>query len=161
MEKMRLGFLDRREGIRDIFLLEKQIFGSNYLSLSDLFYMYDHESYELLAAIEQCGAEERIISYLILLDAFETYEIIKFGTVEGERRKGWGKKLLDLAKSMARDGIFLEVRETNRNAIAFYGKNGFEKINIRKNYYRDTNENAVVMCWKNKREEETDGSGAL
>jgi len=158
---MRLGFLDRREGIRDIFLLEKQIFGSNYLSLSDLFYMYDHESYELLAAVEQCGAKERIISYLILLDAFETYEIIKFATVEGERRKGWGKKLLDLAKSMARDGIFLEVRETNRNAIAFYGKNGFEKINIRKNYYRDTNENAVVMCWKNKREEETDGSGAL
>ncbi|MDI6808377.1 MAG: ribosomal protein S18-alanine N-acetyltransferase [Candidatus Eisenbacteria bacterium] len=41
--------------------------------------------------------------------------------------------------------ITLEVRETNMPAISLYRKNGFGEIAIRKRYYRDTKEDAIVM----------------
>ena len=39
----------------------------------------------------------------------------------------------------------LEVRESNCNAISLYSKLGFEKVGLRKNYYKNPNENAVLM----------------
>lgn len=41
--------------------------------------------------------------------------------------------------------IFLEVRESNAPAIALYRKCGFEKISVRKNFYTNPRENAIVM----------------
>ena len=41
--------------------------------------------------------------------------------------------------------IFLEVRESNQVAINFYKKNKFNQISIRKNYYSEPNENAIIM----------------
>ena len=41
--------------------------------------------------------------------------------------------------------IFLEVRESNIPAISLYEKFKFKKISIRKNFYSNPNENAVVM----------------
>lgn len=40
--------------------------------------------------------------------------------------------------------IFLEVRISNHSAIMFYEKNGFKKISIRKNYYKDNFEDAII-----------------
>ena len=41
--------------------------------------------------------------------------------------------------------IFLEVRESNQVAINFYKKNKFKEISVRKNYYSEPNENAIIM----------------
>lgn len=41
--------------------------------------------------------------------------------------------------------IFLEVRQSNFNALNLYKKFGFKKIGCRKNYYSDPCENAVIM----------------
>lgn len=41
--------------------------------------------------------------------------------------------------------IFLEVRESNIPAISLYEKFKFKKISIRKNFYSNPNENAMVM----------------
>lgn len=43
--------------------------------------------------------------------------------------------------------ITLEVRESNRSAIVLYKSFGFEVEGRRKNYYRETKENALIM-WK-------------
>ena len=42
----------------------------------------------------------------------------------------------------------LEVRERNAAAHALYVKYGFEDVAVRKNYYSDNNENAIIM-WAN------------
>jgi ribosomal-protein-alanine N-acetyltransferase len=42
-------------------------------------------------------------------------------------------------------GLTLEVRVGNRAAMAMYHKYGFKTEGIRKNYYSDTNEDAVIM----------------
>jgi ribosomal-protein-alanine N-acetyltransferase len=41
--------------------------------------------------------------------------------------------------------VFLEVRASNKEALSLYRKYGFKPIGIRKRYYSDTKEDAVVM----------------
>ena len=41
--------------------------------------------------------------------------------------------------------ILLEVRESNEAAIKLYVKLGFNEISLRRNYYRDPQEHAVIM----------------
>lgn len=45
------------------------------------------------------------------------------------------------------DRHYLEVRMGNRPAQALYHKYGFKAEGIRKNYYPDTKEDAIIM-WK-------------
>ncbi len=65
------------------------------------------------------------------------------------KRQGIGtillKKLYEKCRSEAVGTIWLEVRETNTNAINFYTSHGFKKVYKRKNYYQNPSEDALVM----------------
>lgn len=54
------------------------------------------------------------------------------------------KKLIQYSKENNIEKIFLEVRSSNHKAIKLYEKYNFKQISIRKNYYKDTNEDALV-----------------
>ena len=49
------------------------------------------------------------------------------------------------AKAKKIEKIFLEVRESNNSAIKLYEKHSFIKIDRRKGYYKDNNEDAIIM----------------
>jgi ribosomal-protein-alanine N-acetyltransferase len=57
-------------------------------------------------------------------------------------------KLLDEARLRGARRFFLEVRASNAPAIALYGKFGFRAIDVRKAYYEDNKEDAIVMMWE-------------
>ena len=65
------------------------------------------------------------------------------------RRKGLGRVLLIhlLEQAIERGAVraTLEVRRSNDAALNLYGSFGFEIIGIRKNYYTDENEDALIM----------------
>lgn len=65
------------------------------------------------------------------------------------RRKGIASKLLrhliEVAKSEKADFISLEVRESNASAINLYNLFDFEKVGLRKDFYTNPKENAVLM----------------
>lgn len=67
------------------------------------------------------------------------------------RRQGVGSLLLGhfiaLAVEKNMIGLTLEVRVGNEGAITLYHRHGFVVEGIRKNYYADTREDAVIM-WK-------------
>lgn len=67
------------------------------------------------------------------------------------RRQGIAQMLLDDQFRLAREremiGVTLEVRVHNERAQRLYTKNGFKMEGIRKNYYSDTHEDALIM-WK-------------
>lgn len=70
--------------------------------------------------------------------------------VHPERRgKGFGNRLLKkMIKTGASEGvknIWLEVRPSNLSAIALYQRLGFREIARRGRYYKDTNEDAIIM----------------
>ena len=67
------------------------------------------------------------------------------------RRQGIAYKLLAYGmEDTSKEGITdftLEVREGNKSAIGLYEKLGFESAGIRKNFYSNPVENALIM-WK-------------
>lgn len=67
------------------------------------------------------------------------------------RRRGIGEALVSvLLTHTIENGILshtLEVRESNEAAISLYTKFGFVPSGMRKNYYEDNNEDAIIM-WR-------------
>jgi [ribosomal protein S18]-alanine N-acetyltransferase len=58
------------------------------------------------------------------------------------------RKMMSVAKDMGARSMTLEVRVTNHVAQSLYRKLGFQNGGIRKNYYSDNQEDALVM-WVN------------
>ncbi len=79
---------------------------------------------------------------------YESY-ISTFGVREFERGKGLGELLLIQAiyNVIYKGGksISLEVRKSNFEAIKLYQKYGFRKVGMRKFYYSNNNEDAIIM----------------
>ena len=75
-----------------------------------------------------------------------------------KQRKGIGEALVSvLLEHTTEIGLLshtLEVRASNDPAIALYSKFGFEAAGVRKNYYEDNGEDAIIM-WR-KQENETE-----
>jgi N6-L-threonylcarbamoyladenine synthase/protein kinase Bud32 len=70
--------------------------------------------------------------------------------VRGDLRgRGLGAALLAAAMDAALDGgaarMTLEVRPSNRRALALYGEAGFEVIAVRRLYYRESGEDGLVL----------------
>lgn len=67
------------------------------------------------------------------------------------RNKGVGRRIMeslfDEALKKGATKFTLEVRNENVNAITFYQRFGFVVKGIRKGYYQDTGEDAIIM-WK-------------
>ena len=65
------------------------------------------------------------------------------------RRKGIAEKLVEalVAELKAREShcLTLEVRATNEPARALYEKLGFSQVGLRKNYYRNHKEDALIL----------------
>jgi len=90
-----------------------------------------------------------IYGFLVARIAGDEAEILNLAVDPAHRRNGVGSLLLIAASSAAQAAnaktIYLEVRESNRAAIAFYVKHGFVKAAERRVYYTSPTENAVVM----------------
>jgi ribosomal-protein-alanine N-acetyltransferase len=67
----------------------------------------------------------------------------------GQQRRGIGRSLLDWLVRQADDGgqerITLEVRASNFAAQELYRRFGFRAVAVRRGYYQDTGEDALVM----------------
>jgi hypothetical protein len=56
--------------------------------------------------------------------------------------------LLERARAVAAESLTLEVRVANFAAQALYRAYGFRLAGLRRGYYRDTGEDALVMAWR-------------
>lgn len=97
---------------------------------------------------------ENVIALLSGYSAVGEADITSIAVHPEYRRKGLALRLIERFIEMIPDdaeSIFLEVRESNAPAIALYEKCGFERLSVRKNFYSQPRENAVVMQKKLKR----------
>ena len=88
-------------------------------------------------------AEETAAAFASFLVADDA-ELVFIVTDKSQQKQGYGEKLL--RETLAAIGLpcVLEVRESNAAAISLYQKTGFEKIGVRKNFYSDPKESAVI-----------------
>ncbi|MCI6151714.1 MULTISPECIES: ribosomal protein S18-alanine N-acetyltransferase [Fusobacterium] len=135
--------LDYENSCEDIARLEKEIFKFSSYSKKEIEEMLENKSmYKFISAKE----DGKILGYIIIFDNSESLEIMKIGVIPEARKRGIGTLLIKEMKKMEKD-IFLEVRENNMTAISFYKENFFVEVGKRKNYYKDTGEAAIIMCW--------------
>ena len=124
--------------IEQIFNLEKEIFKNSAFNKGYIETLIKGDNSFIYIYL----IEDKICGYLMVLDSIDVYEILAIATIEEYRNKGIAQELLDKIKTK---DIFLEVRERNQVAISFYKKNKFKEISVRKNYYSEPNENAIIM----------------
>ena len=93
----------------------------------------------------------RLVGYLIVSRYVDAWHIMNLAVDLEYRRLGIGSSLLDElfahTAGDARRGYTLEVRVSNRGAIMLYEAYGFEGSGIRRGYYTDNREDALIM-WK-------------
>lgn len=120
-------------------------FDAFYKTLSD-------ENYIVIIAKET----DALLGYCVLLCTGEEADITNVCTAPAARGKGVATQMLtaliEAGKTRGVTEFFLEVRESNTPARALYTKLGFEEIGLRKNYYEEPKEHAVLM-----KKEDNDG----
>jgi N6-L-threonylcarbamoyladenine synthase len=94
------------------------------------------------------GEGERVTGFLIGRTYPDMWHVMDMAVAVVHRRSGVARTLLqDFVAEAERAGqpVLLEVRENNSGAIALYESEGFKTLSVRKRYYADTGENALVM----------------
>ena len=134
-----------KEYLTEIYHLETQIFGESAYKKEQIEEMYFNDNYSFYL---YCDENSKILGYIILYDSLDSLEIMKIAVNKSFRNKNIATTLIEEVVKNSSSNILLEVRESNNAAINFYIKNGFKKISIRKNYYINNNENAVIMLFE-------------
>ena len=95
--------------------------------------------------------KDKMIGFVSFYQVKDEVEILKIAIVKTHQRNNYGSFLIKEIKKLNIKKIFLEVSSENVNAINFYIKNGFQKIGLRKNYYKSANGlniDALRLCFK-------------
>jgi len=90
-----------------------------------------------------------IIAYVFWRIVLTELHIIRIAVAPDFRSRGVATWLLQqcfkITGQKGFDSALIEVRPSNKSAIALYNKLGFSVIGTRPNYYPETNEDALVM----------------
>ena len=92
-----------------------------------------------------------LVGYLIISRYVDAWHVMNVAVAEPYRRRGVASGLMErLFEDTARDGrrgYTLEVRVSNEAAIRLYERLGFKARGIRRGYYTDNREDALIM-WR-------------
>ncbi|HAT4422005.1 TPA: ribosomal protein S18-alanine N-acetyltransferase [Legionella pneumophila] len=98
------------------------------------------------------GDSSILAGYIISRISNNSCHILNLCIAKPLQSKGLGRKLLQtvlysLSKYTQTESVILEVRPSNSAALHLYETMGFEKVEIKKNYYKDKNsvEDAILL----------------
>jgi ribosomal-protein-alanine N-acetyltransferase len=92
-----------------------------------------------------------LVGYLVISRYVDAWHVMNVAVTPEHRRRGIARALLDrlfeVTASDERRGYTLEVRVSNEGAIKLYEAMGFVARGVRRGYYTDNREDALIM-WK-------------
>jgi ribosomal-protein-alanine N-acetyltransferase len=92
---------------------------------------------------------EQIVGYAGLWLSLDEAHITTFAVLPEHRRRKIGERMLvslfERAERLGAEWLTLEVRASNLPAQRLYEKYGFRPAGIRRRYYSDNNEDAIIM----------------
>lgn len=115
---------------------------------------WSRQSYEDLISLNDihtwvAKSDERLVGYMLFQATANDMELHTIAVLPEQQSKGIGRRLMEHlireAEKFGAEHIFLQVRPSNRHAIALYAKFGFVTIGVRKRYYEDNSEDACIM----------------
>ncbi len=106
------------------------------------------QSSRSIAAVAPDGT---LAGYLVLSRYVDAWHVMNVAVDPAHRRQGVAsamlRRLFDETRDDAERGYTLEVRVSNAAAISLYERFGFVSRGIRRGYYTDNREDAVIM-WR-------------
>jgi [ribosomal protein S18]-alanine N-acetyltransferase len=113
-----------------------------------------------IAAVDE--ADGTLVGYLVLSRYVDAWHVMNVAVDPSHRRHGVASAMLQRLFEQTRGdeerGYTLEVRVSNAAAISLYERFGFVSRGIRRGYYTDNREDAVIM-WRDPEPSSRDGNG--
>jgi [ribosomal protein S18]-alanine N-acetyltransferase len=95
--------------------------------------------------------DDALAGYAFVSRYVDAWHVMNVAVADAFRRRGIASALLgrlfEVTESDSRRGYTLEVRVSNTGAIRLYERLGFEPRGIRRGYYTDNREDALIM-WR-------------
>ena len=102
-----------------------------------------------------------LVGYLVVSRYVDAWHVMNVAVTPERRRGGIAtallRRLFELTAGDGRRGYTLEVRVSNRAAIELYQRLGFQPRGIRRAYYTDNREDALIM-WRDPETERATAS---
>jgi [ribosomal protein S18]-alanine N-acetyltransferase len=96
-------------------------------------------------------ADEGLVGYAFVSRYVDAWHVMNVAVTVAHRRRGIAvallERLFEVTATDPRRGYTLEVRVSNTGAIALYEKLGFAARGVRRGYYTDNREDALIM-WR-------------
>jgi len=100
-----------------------------------------------------------LVGYLVISRYVDAWHVMNVAVVAEHRRHGIAtmllERLFEVTAGRGRRGYTLEVRVSNEGAVALYERLGFKPRGVRRGYYTDNREDALIM-WKDPISESDD-----
>lgn len=138
--------LSKRSDIEALLGIEERCFTSRW---TEAMFLYEIEENEFgkFYVLEEDGI---LIGYIDFWITFETCQLANVAVDLPYQGKGYSRKMMDMmideANKEGCETIMLEVRPSNTAARKLYESYDFIEMNIRKGYYSDNGEDAIIMC---------------
>lgn len=126
--------------IKDVAKIEKACFSKPWDEIS-IAAELKNEFSEFYIAVENGTAVGFVGLYALTGEA----DIVRVGVLPQYRNRGIARAVLAKSLEDVDGNVFLDVRESNVPAISLYRSLGFYDTGVRKDYYSDPEENAVLM----------------
>ena len=124
--------------------LEKLCFADPWSEMSIASELGNIWSYWLIAE-----DDNRVVGYIGTQSSIDETDVMNVAVHPDWRRQGVAENLIThLIQELKKRGshaLMLEVRASNTPAIALYEKLGFQQVGLRKNYYRNPKEDALIL----------------
>jgi ribosomal-protein-alanine N-acetyltransferase len=93
--------------------------------------------------------DDTVVGYVGAHISFEEADMMNVAVHPDHRRKGIAESVIDALIAQLKErgcaGLSLEVRASNIPAITLYEKMGFTQVGLRRNYYRNPKEDALIL----------------
>lgn len=96
--------------------------------------------------------DEQLVGYGVISIAAGEAHLLNLTIAPEFQRQGFGRSVLhyflELVEQSGAETMFLEVRDSNKSAIALYLNEGFNQIGVRNDYYPAAkgHEDAIIMA---------------
>lgn len=134
----------KKEDIAAILEIEKQSFPEPYSEA-----VFQDELKITCSNLWVAEVDSQLAGYIDFWIIHDEIELISIAVHPQFRRQHVGEALMNQMIQMAQTKnihiIYLDVRESNLGAQALYERFGFKRVGVRKRYYKNNHENALIM----------------
>ncbi len=137
------------QDLDEILTIDRSAFKRPWLRKSFLEELAHINAYSYVVRARLADKCSEVIAYVFLRILLSEMHILRIAVSSDFQTRGVATWLLERCFKLARQkraySVFIEVRPTNKSAIALYRSSGFQLLGRRPNYYPETGEDALVM----------------